>query len=187
MPTDEELIREVHHGSQAAMEVLVKRHYQTVFAFVYRKFGNYHTACDLTQEVFIRVLNALNRYRENGRFDHWLIKITVNCCRDFVRSRAFAEQAEALAYEDSIMGPNVTSLIEKSVRQQEIRDAIRALPPEQRDAVILYFYNGFRIKEIAQMTGAKEATVKSRLHQAVGKLKKSLYGGEWDAKDSQRV
>lgn len=182
MSTDEELIKEIKSGSQAAMEVLVKRHYKAVFAFIYRKLGDYHTACDLTQEVFLRVLRSLNRYRESGRFEHWLMKVAVNCCRDFMRSRTFTERNNTVEYEDSLMGVNVTSLLEKSVRRQEIREAIFTLPQEQRDAVILYFYSGFKIREIARITDTKEATVKSRLYQAINKLKKILSGGEYYAK-----
>ena len=178
MPTDEELIREVQSGSQAAMEVLVKRHYRDVFAFIYRKLGDYHAACDLTQEVFLRVLQSLSRYRESGQFQHWLMKVTVNCCRDFTRSRTFSEQNNVVEYEDSILGTNVTSLFEKSARRQEIKEAILSLPQEQQDAVILYFYSGFKIREIAKITGAKEATVKSRLHLAAHKMKKFLIEGE---------
>ncbi len=110
------------------------------------------------------------------------MKVTVNCCRDFMRSRTFTERNNTVEYEDSLMGANVTSLLEKSVRRQEIREAIFTLPQEQRDAVILYFYSGFKIREIARITDTKETTVKSRLYQAINKLKKILSGGEYYAK-----
>ncbi len=86
MLSDEELIEEILRGSQAAMEVLVKRHYKSVFAYVYRKTGDYHTAFDLTQEVFIKMLKALHHYNGVGKFTNWLFKIAHNSCLDHLRA-----------------------------------------------------------------------------------------------------
>lgn len=182
MPTDEELIAEFLHGSQAAMEVLVKRYYKTVFAFLFRKLGDYHLAYDLTQEVFIRVLKALSGYRADGRFEHWLIKIAVNLSRDYFRSRQFTEKTGTVTYADAGAEHRVSNLFENSLQYQEIREALSALPEEQRDAVILYYYSGYKIKEISKITKTKEATVKSRIRHALIRLQKSLSGGEYGVK-----
>jgi RNA polymerase sigma factor (sigma-70 family) len=181
VPTDEELITEFQSGSQSAMEVLVRRYYKTIFAFLFRKFGDYHLAYDLTQEVFIRVLKTLSGYREYGRFEHWLIKITVNVSRDYFRSREFKEKTGTVEYADSDMDSHVTNLFESSLEYREIRESVLSLPEDQRDAVILYYYNGYKIREISKITNAREATVKSRIHQAIGKLRKSLLGGAYNA------
>lgn len=178
MPTDEELIAEILQGSQAAMEVLVKRNYKAVFACIYRMLGDYHSALDLTQEVFIKVLKSLPSYRESSRFEHWVIRIAVNCCRDYFRSRQYSEQRNVIELDENRAGANVCSLVEKSLTRQEIKSAVLSLPEEQRETVILYFYSGYKIREISDLTHTKEATVKSRLHQAINKLKKILTGGE---------
>lgn len=182
MPTDEELIAEIRNGSQAAMEVLVKRHYKTTFAFIYRKLGDYHTAYDLTQEVFIRVFKSLQSYRESSRFEHWLMKIAINCCRDYYYSREFVEKNCSAEFEDTYVESNVTDLFQESLSRQEIKDAILSLPEEQKETLLLYFYNGYKIREISKLTNVKEATVKSRLHQASMKLRKILSGGEYGEK-----
>lgn len=185
MPTDGELIAEISKGSQAAMEVLVKRYYKTTFAFIYRRLGDYHTAFDLTQEVFVRVLKSLQSYHESSRFEHWLMKIAVNCCRDYYRSREFSDKTYSAEFEDTYAESNVTNLFEESLSHQEIKDAILSLPEEQKEAVILYFYSGYKIREISKLTSAKEATVKSRLHQATMKLRKILSGGEYGEKQQR--
>jgi RNA polymerase sigma factor (sigma-70 family) len=182
LPTDEELIWEIQSGSQAAMEVLVKRYYKTVFGFLYRKIGDYHTAYDLTQEVFIRVMKSLASYQEDGKFEHWLMTVSIHCCHDYFRSREYAEKAHVVEYDDRYEEPNVSNLLEKSLRHQEVKAAILSLPEEQRDAVILYYYNGYKIREISKLTNAKEATVKSRMRQALIKLKIALLRGEQYAK-----
>jgi RNA polymerase sigma factor (sigma-70 family) len=179
--TDEELMVEFLHGSQAAMEVLVKKYYKTVFAFLYRKTGDYHLSYDLTQEVFIRVLKSLPGYRSSGKFEHWLMKIAVNLSRDYFRSREFTEKTGTVEYADSDMDSHVSRLFESSLEYREIREAVLALPEDQRESVILYYYNGYKIREISKITNAGESTVKSRIHQAIGKLKKSLLGGEYNA------
>ncbi|MDQ0253560.1 DNA-directed RNA polymerase specialized sigma24 family protein [Evansella vedderi] len=88
VPIDEELIEEIKNGSQAAMEVLIKKQYKTIFAYVYRKVGDYHLAYDMTQEVFIKMMKSINEYKGGGKFQHWLLKIAVNHCRDYFRSSA---------------------------------------------------------------------------------------------------
>lgn len=181
MPTDKELVEEILKGSQAAMEVLVKRHYKTVFSFVYRKIGDYHNATDLTQEVFIKVLKALTVYQDVNKFEHWILKIAINCCRDYFRSKEFSQQNNIVEYDDAYIETNVCNMLEKSLYQYEVKAAIMLLPEEQKETVILYFYNGYKIKEISKLTNTKEATVKSRLHQAQNKLRKTLVGGEYYA------
>ncbi len=85
MSSERELIQEIRQGSQAAMEVLVKRHYRSVFALAYRHTGSHHAAADITQEVFIKVMQGLKSYREKEKFDRWLYRVAVNCCRDYHR------------------------------------------------------------------------------------------------------
>lgn len=182
MPTDEELIAEFLNGSQAAMEVLVKRHYKIIFAFLYRKTGDYHLSYDFTQEVFIRVLKTLPSYRPIGKFEHWLMKIAVNLSRDYFRSREFSEKKDTVEYLEDELDSHVSPLFESSLEYREIRDAVLDLPEEQREAILLFYYNGYKIREISKITNTREATVKSRIHQAIGKLKKSLFRGENDAR-----
>lgn len=92
MPSDEELIEEIHRGSQAAMEVLVRRYYKIIFAFLYRKTTDYHMSLDLTQETLIKMMKSLVMYKAQGRFSHWLITIAANVCRDYYRSKQYKDQ-----------------------------------------------------------------------------------------------
>ncbi|HHU20040.1 MAG TPA: RNA polymerase sigma factor [Bacilli bacterium] len=186
MPTDEELIDEIQLGSQAAMEVLVKRHYQYIFAYVYRKVGDYHLAYDLTQEVFVKMMKALKRYRGKNKFKHWLLKIAVNHCRDYFRSRAFKhkEKEGELAPKLIDQKSNVWDLISKKINSEEVKAALEQLPEYQKETIILRYYHDLKIKEIAEVTDSKEATVKSRLRQGQAKLKQLL--GEVISDDVQQ-
>ncbi len=181
MPTDSELIKEILDGSQSAMEVLIRRHYKVVFGFIYRHLGDYHTSFDLTQEVFIKVMKSLKYYRESNRFEHWLIKIAVNCCRNYYSSRECADKGRLVPFDEKMKDSNITNLFDQSLKQQEIKRALLSLSKDQRDAIILYYYSGYKIREISKITGSNEATIKSRLHQALKKLKKLFAGGEYFA------
>lgn len=184
MPTDEELIEEIKKGSQAAMEVLVKKHYKNIFAYVYRKLGDYHLAYDLTQEVFIKMMKSIYQYKAKGKFEHWLLTIAVNHCRDYFRSSTYKQKdkEQEIFHQLKDHRENVWDLLSKKVDSEKVKEAIEKLPDYQKEAIILRFYHDLKIKDIAQITKNKEATVKSRLRQGIGKLKKMLQGGKRNGK-----
>ncbi|MBS4537666.1 sigma-70 family RNA polymerase sigma factor [Clostridium sp. D2Q-11] len=179
MPTDEELIEEIHRGSQAAMEVLVKKYYKNIFSYIYRKVGDYHISYDLTQEVFIKMMKSIDRYESTGKFKNWLLKIAVNHCNDYYKSKSYKNKSKETQLEDRI-GDNpdkVWDLLKKKIERNLVKKAIMSLPDYQRDVLILRYYHDMKLKDIADITSSKEATVKSRLRQGIGKLN-NLLGGE---------
>lgn len=173
LPTDQELIREIKNGSQAAMEVLVKRHYKNIFAYVYRKVGDYHLAYDLTQETFIKMMKSIDKYKPYGKFQNWLLTIAVNQCRDYFRSSHFKQIDNEQEYEDYVKDEkgNISHLLRQKVESEQVRKALRQLPEFQKETIILRYYHDLKIKEIASVTDTNESTVKSRLRQGVQKLK----------------
>ncbi|MBM7541644.1 RNA polymerase sigma factor [Amphibacillus cookii] len=182
MQSDQSLIEEIKSGSQAAMEVLVKKHYRMIFAYTYRKVGDYHLAYDLTQEIFIKMIKSIKNYSGQGKFQHWLLKIAVNHCRDYYRSRAYKYKDKITKIDHQVVDErkNVEDLLSKKQRSVKVKAAIDQLPPYQREVIILKFYQGLKIKQIAQLTEVKEATVKSRLKQGKDKLKSLLKGVDHD-------
>lgn len=188
MPTDDELVEEILHGSQAAMDVLVRRHYKNIFSYVYRKTGDYHLACDLTQEIFIKMMKSIKSYKQRGKFGRWLLKIAVNQCRDYYKSSDFRKEGQRTELPENLSkdGGNVWDIFQRKQQRKEVRESIIALPEYQREAIILRFYHDLKIKEIALVTGSKESTVKSRLRQGLEKLKNMLKGGEHCARTGNR-
>lgn len=182
MQIDKELIEEIKNGSQAAMEVLVKRHYKTIFAYVYRKVGDYHLAYDLTQEIFIKIMVSIPDYKAKGKFKNWLITIAVNHCRDYFRSSTYRNKnkEQKLVYQLKDKRENVWDLLSKKIDSEKIKETLEKLPSYQKETIILRFYHDLKIKEIAQITESKEPTVKSRLRQGIGKLRSLLKGGSKD-------
>ncbi|WP_456274712.1 RNA polymerase sigma factor [Bacillus sp. AK031] len=180
MSEDRQLIQEILSGSQAAMEVLTRKYYKDVFAFVFRKTGNRDLAYDLTQEIFIKVMKKIGSYSNSGSFKSWVFTIAVNHCRDYWKSaehRRIQKQSELKEYLSNEK-TNVSYIFAQKETRERVKAAIGELPEYQRDAIILKYYHEMKIHEIATVTNANESTVKSRLKQGLGKLAKLLGRGE---------
>ncbi len=178
MPTDEELLAEIKQGSQAAMEVLVRRYYKMIFAYLYRKTADYHLSLDLTQETLIKMLKSLQMYKDQGKFANWLMTIAAHTCKDYYRSRQYREQHNAQLQFDnkSEIGDNIEDLFSHKAEREQVINAIQELPESQREAIILRYYHDLKVCEIAEVTHSNEAAVKSRLFQGLAKLKRILQG-----------
>lgn len=174
------LIKEILKSNNAAMELLVKENYNMVHSFVYRFIGDYNMAYDITQEVFIKMMKNLKRYKfENCNFKSWLLKIAANTCKDYFKSSTYKQRISSSDIDDMNIkdDKNVIDILEKNEKIQNVKNAVMNLPENQREAVILKYYHDLKIREIANITGQNENTVKSRLFNAIKNLKKVI-GGE---------
>ncbi|AVQ38349.1 TPA: RNA polymerase sigma factor [Clostridium botulinum] len=187
--SDEELVNEIISGNQSAMEVLVSRNYKLVYAFIYRNVGEYHTTLDLTQESFIKIMKNLKIFKSHkGNFQCWILKIALNICKDYwksayVKHNTVDDSSLEQVYEEE----NVINYLEKIEERQEIKKAMMLLPEEQREVVILRYYNDLKIRDIANITEIKESTVKSRLRLAIGKLKTLLQRGDSNERNKRSI
>ncbi|KYN76325.1 RNA polymerase subunit sigma-70 [Clostridium sporogenes] len=187
--SDEELVNEIISGNQSAMEVLVSRNYKLVYAFIYRNVGEYHTTLDLTQESFIKIMKNLKIFKSHkGNFQCWILKIALNVCKDYwkssyVKHNTVDDSSLEQVYEEE----NVINYLEKIEERQEIKKAMMLLPEEQREVIILRYYNDLKIRDIANITEIKEATVRSRLRLAIGKLKTLLQRGDSNERNKRSI
>ncbi|MCH1627046.1 RNA polymerase sigma factor [Ferdinandcohnia quinoae] len=187
MPEDQELIEEILNGSQAAMEVLTRKYYKPIYAFVYRKVGNKEMAYDLTQEIFIKMLQKIQSFSNKGSFKSWLYSIAVNHCRDYWRSADYKMTSQQAELPETIESKqkSIPYIFERKETREQVKVAINSLPEYQREALILKYFHDMKIKEIAEVTNASDSTVKSRLKQGLGKLATMLKRGEEN--DKQRI
>ncbi|MGL5755811.1 MAG: RNA polymerase sigma factor [Paraclostridium sp.] len=178
--TDEKLIKEILKGNESAMEILVKRYYDLVHNFIYRNTSDYNIAYDITQDVFIKMMKNIDKYKiESGNFKNWLLKISINTTKDYFKSKAYNQRRTScdISGHEIEDKTNVVDILSKKEEAVKIKNAIEQLPKLQREAVILKYYNDLKIKEISSITGHNENTIKSRLFNGVKSLKK-LLGGE---------
>lgn len=172
MIRDEELCRQVQDGSEAAMEALVHRYHQPVFAYLYRLSGHLQTAEDLTQETFTRMLARIGTYQFPNPFKPWLYTIAHNLFRDYCKQAERRTLPTADPLEAETPGP--VDLLEHLAVQAEVTAALQALDHDHRHVVLLRFYEDLKVDDIAKVTGIPSGTVKSRLFKAMRKLRALL-------------
>ena len=133
---------------------------------------------DAVQETFLKAFRSMDSFRGESSEKTWLIRIAVNCCRDYRRS-AWYRYVDPRVSIDQLP---VLSSAPPSEEHIALTVAIMKLKPKYMEAVLLYFYEGFSIREIAKMLDLTEAAVSARLRKAKQKLKDELEGGEGDEK-----
>jgi RNA polymerase sigma-70 factor (ECF subfamily) len=170
---DRELVATAVRGVEGSFEELVRRYQRPISAYVYRMVGNYESALDLTQEIFIKVYSSLDRYRAEFKFSTWIYKIAHNAAVDHLRRTATREQSLVvgadgdqfdLPIESNRLSPEQES--EQRERRVEIETVVRALPANYRELIILRHSQDLSYEEIVEVTGLPLGTVKNRLFRA---------------------
>ena len=161
------------------MEKLIEQYYDNIFSYLFRKVGNIDIAEDLTQEVFLRLVNTLSRYRPTGKFSNYVFTIAVNAANDYFRKNKLfiQEDISALSIDAGI---NIEEIFIRQEQIKYLRNAINKLPDMQKDAILLRHFHNMKIKDIAEITGTNTSTVKSRINQGLKKLKILLLEVELD-------
>lgn len=170
---DRDLVATAVTGLEGSFEELVRRYQRPISAYVYRMVGNYESALDLTQEIFIKVYSSLDRYRAEFKFSTWIYKIAHNAAVDHLRRTATREQSLVVGHEgdqfdlpieSTRLSPEQES--EQRERRVEIETVVRALPANYRELVILRHSQDLSYEEIVDVTGLPLGTVKNRLFRA---------------------
>src|ERR671926_514834 len=171
--SDRELVATAVSGVDGSFEELVRRYQRPISAYVYRMVGNYESALDLTQEIFIKVYSSLRRYRAEFKFSTWIYKIAHNCAIDHLRRTATREQSLVMGSESDQfdmpvecgrLSPEQES--ERRERRIEIESVVRTLPSNYRELIVLRHSQDLSYEEIVEVTGLPLGTVKNRLFRA---------------------
>ena len=158
--TDEDLMGRFQEGDEAAFVELYDRYNRRLYGYCVKMLSDKVLAEDLFQEIFIRVARKRDHFR-GGNFSGWLFAIARNQClnalRDTVTHTSLDDLGGALPAPDHELYDETSELL---------KEAIEKLPSEMKEALVLRVYSGFSYQEIAEITGAKLATVKVRIHRA---------------------
>jgi RNA polymerase sigma-70 factor (ECF subfamily) len=162
-------------GDVAAFELLYERHKDGLYRYLLRLTLDRHTAEDVFQDAWGKIIRSRSNYRPTAKFSTFLYRVAHNCFIDSTRRNRRHRQA-ATTDPEQLEAPGVSpdELTEKSLLRRRILDLVRALPQEQRDVFLLHEEGGLGLDEIALITGANRETVKSRLRYAMTKLKSGL-------------
>ncbi len=185
--TDQEVVERASTGSEAAYRELVRRYQRPVFSLTYRMVRDRELAEDLTQETFVKVLNAIDRYRPEYKFSSWIFKIGNNAAIDHLRRRELdtlsldggpdAMTPDRVQATSLQLGDGAESQLEELEARElgtQIERAIGALRPEYRSCIIMRHVEGRAYDEIADVLDLPLGTVKTYIHRARAELRESL-------------
>jgi RNA polymerase sigma-70 factor (ECF subfamily) len=180
---DETLMQRIARNDTAAFDVLFLRHRRAVFSYTFRMVGDGPAAEDLTQECFLRVWRARERYQPTAAFRTWLFTIARRLALDELKRREThptvlaadtADDEDSTGTVESFAGVELTSPQEIVMARELARildRALRDLPAEFREAAILRDIEGMSYEEMAAVLGCPLGTVKSRLNTARKRLR----------------
>jgi len=163
-------------GDRAAFEEIVMLHERRVLTLALRLLGTSEDAQDAAQEVFLRAFKYLRRFDTSKPLEPWLVRMTVNVCRESgrkrSRSRSMFVQRENAQYADPGNNPYVQLRAEEQKRV--IHDALACLAEKERTALVLRDLEGLTTAEVAEVLGSAEATVRSQISVARLKMRKAI-------------
>lgn len=174
--TDEALIEALRQRDLAALEELYDRHHGMAMAIAYRVLGDRGMSEDVVQEAFLAVWRQGGSYTASrGSVRSWLLSIVRHRAIDLTRGRSF--NRERVSLDQVILEPRYPEAwqeVSARLDSQQIRKAVDDLPQEQREAIMLAYFNGYNQREIAERTGVPLGTVKGRIRLGMQKLKGML-------------
>jgi RNA polymerase sigma-70 factor, ECF subfamily len=185
--TDEALMIRFQAGDRAAFTLLVRRHQGPLFNFALRYLRSSPLAQEVVQDAFVRVVQNAAEFKHEARFSTWLYTIARNLCIDQTRKRALRkhpsldEPKKAEEGDGPSLGEQTAdgrANVERAVVSLEIRErvlaAVQQLPEEQREVFLMREGSNLPFKEIAEIVGVPENTVKSRMRYALERLQEAL-------------
>jgi RNA polymerase sigma-70 factor (ECF subfamily) len=185
-PPDETLMLRYQQGDRTAFAVLVRRHQQPLYNFALRQVRVPQVAEDVVQETFVRVVQNAQDFKHEARFTTWVYTITRNLCIDQLRKRALrkhpsldesrGEEGDGPTLGEQTADPRAS--VEREATGTELKEriarAVDKLPDEQREVFLMREIANLPFKEIAEITGVPENTVKSRMRYALERLQEAL-------------
>jgi RNA polymerase sigma-70 factor (ECF subfamily) len=185
--TDQEVVLLARSGREAAYRELIRRYERPVFALLFRMVRDRELAEDLSQETFIKALNAIESYRPEFKFSSWIFKIANNAAIDHLRRReldtlsldgsphaATPEAMQATALQIGARQESPLDTVEAKELGSEIEAAIGRLRPEYRSCILLRHVEGRAYEEIAEILDLPLGTVKTYIHRARNELRQAL-------------
>jgi RNA polymerase sigma-70 factor, ECF subfamily len=177
--TDGRLLERAGSGDQTAFLELYERHRTPVFRFAYRLLGSAELAEDVTHDCFLSLMRKPENFvASRGTLRTYLYAAARNLAMKQFRSAGREATLDDLGEDHYPIVPVTAEPLHKLLEtelSEKIREAVQNLPPLQREALVLFEYEGLALNEIAAVVGADVGTVKSRLHRARERLKNALH------------
>ena len=175
------LVTKAQQGDQDALNDLFNALYNDVYYFALKTVKDDQIACDITQETFVEIINTLDKLQEPAAFVKWMKQITYHQCTRYFKKKKDVivdEDEEGNTIFDTLAEENSEFIPDEALDKDEFKKTIMSmideLSEEQRAALMMFYYDELSIKQIAEIQGTNENTVKSRLNYAKKGIKKSV-------------
>jgi RNA polymerase sigma-70 factor (ECF subfamily) len=175
------LLARCQTGDSAAWDALVDAYWQRLFGYALRATGNNDLAQDLVQETFLRIVQRLDRYDDQGKFEAWLFRILVNLVRDNGRAQSRHPtqstvvdnngQSGDMTDDMAHVGPAPHEPVHDKEQVDQLQAALRKLSETDRQILLLRHFADMPFKEIAHTLNCPIGTVLARAHRALAKLR----------------
>jgi RNA polymerase sigma-70 factor (ECF subfamily) len=174
--TDDDLVRRFREGDIAAFEALVERYSSPVYNFALRFIGNEPDAADAAQQTFVQLFESPPGSRPDASVRPWLFTVARNKCVDLIRRRIPRAQVGDPTHESTEVDPVDSSplpeeIYERAEMEQLLQQAIDALPPRNREVVLLRYVGGLTFAEVGEALGMPENTAKTLFQRAKTQLR----------------
>ena len=179
--SDSTLVSDYIQGKEAALGVLIKRHQQRLYSFIYSKVQDRDITEDVFQDTFIKVIKTLKKgsYNEEGKFLPWVMRIAHNLVIDHFRRFNRMPKIKNTDEFDifSILGDGDLNAEKKLIQEQiynDIREVVNELPEEQKEVLVMRMYKDMSFKEISENTGVSINTALGRMRYALINMRKLI-------------
>ena len=180
-PTDACLVKSYMNGNENSLSLLINRHQQRIYSFIYSKVFDKDIADDIFQDTFIKVIRTLKRgkYNEEGKFLPWVMRISHNLVIDHFRKNKrmpkFENSGDFNIFSVlSDSGLNAEKQIIKDQIEADVKELIKELPEDQLEVLVMRIYKDMSFKEISERTGVSINTALGRMRYALINLRKVI-------------
>lgn len=178
---DSELVSKYIKGDEASLSVLIYRHKQRLFSFIYSKVHDKDVTEDVFQDTFIKVIRTLKKgnYNEEGKFLPWVMRIAHNLVIDYFRKNnrmpSFKNTDEFDIF--SVLKDGNLNAEKQIIQEQifsDVRELVNELPEEQKNVLVMRIYKDMSFKEISENTGVSINTALGRMRYALINMRKLI-------------
>jgi RNA polymerase sigma-70 factor, ECF subfamily len=173
------LVERAQEGERDALEELYLLHFDRIYSYLHMSVGNRHDAEDLTTQTFLKMLEAIGRFRwRSAPFSAWLFRIAHNLAMDHFRATKRTQPEEEVPEPEGSEELSAEEEAMHSIGRQSMLELIEKLSPEQQQVLTLKFVFNFPNAEVATILGKTEGAIKSLQHRALVSLQKQLTRSE---------